>query len=165
MPNRNAVRDLPALTGQQQSFVDWVTSGLSPTAAARKAGYKSPSTSSRQLLEKPEVVEHIEYHQAQHLNEMAMTREKIQEGLIRAIQIAEEVQDPGSMIRGWAEIAKLTGLNAPEKKEIDLKLDSEGHIAVKQLEQMPTTQLLELAGGELDVIDGDFEEIFDQDVR
>ena len=164
MPKHDGI-DLPVLTARRQSFVDWVVSGLSPTAAARKAGYEDPSGSGRRAMDSPDVQEHIQFHQRLHLDEMAMTREKIQEGLLEAINLAKEVQDPGSMIRGWSEIARLTGLNAPEKKEIDLKVDPNGQIAVKQLEQMPTTQLLELAGGELDVIDGDFEEIFDQDVR
>ena len=39
-----------------------------------------------------------------------MTRGKVQEELLKAVEIARMNGDAGSMIRGWSEIGKLCGL-------------------------------------------------------
>ena len=158
--------DLPVLNKRQQAFVDWYVTGLNATAAARKAGYGGSRANGTKLLKNPDVVAHIEYHQQAHAREMKMTRERVQAGLLEAIDLAKELSDPGNMIRGWAEVARITGLNQPEKHEVDIRaLPAGGQALLKQLEKLSTTQLLEMAGRETDAIDGQFEEIFDSDLN
>lgn len=157
--------ELPVLPAKQQAFVDWIATGLTPTAAARKSGYSHAPQRGGELLINPAIRLHIEYHQAQHAKEMGMTRERIQEGLLEAIDVARELGDAGSMIRGWAEVARVTGLNAPAKQEVDITVNAQGEMTKAKLRALPTTQLLELVGQEPAIEDVEFEEIFDQDLR
>lgn len=165
MAKKDDYLELPVLPAKQQAFVDWIASGLTPTAAAKRAGYSKPGTIGPDLMIREEVRLHIEYHQAQHAKEMGMTREKVQEGLLEAIEVARELGDAGSMIRGWAEVARIAGLNQPDKKEIDVNINTAGQATQRQLRQLPTTQLLELVGQEVTIEDAEFEEIFDQDLK
>lgn len=157
--------ELPVLSAKHQKFVDWLATGLTPSAAARKAGFSNPQDVGPDLIKRPNIRLHVEYYQAQHAKEMGMTRERIQEGLLEAIDVARELGDAGSMIRGWAEVARVTGLNAPVKKEVELTVNPQGEMTQAKLRALPTTQLLELVGQNPTIEDVEFEEIFDQDIK
>ena len=156
---------LPVLAKKHQSFVDWIVTGLTPTQAAKKAGFANPTASGRDMMERSDVMQYLEYHRAKHMQEMKITRERIQEGLMEAIDVARDMGDAGSMIRGWSEVARLTGLNAPAKQEIEITHTQRHQLTNKQLEQLTHTQLLELTGESLEIEDVEFEEIFDSDVH
>ncbi len=146
------------LTPQQQKFVDGIEMGLKPTQAAKAAGYSKPPQAAHQQMQKAPVKAALDtIHQRTRKN-LRMTREKVEGGIMRAIEMAELQADPQSMIRGYAEINRMCGFYAPEQKEV--KLSTNARRAKTQFESMPEEELLKILSSD-DVIDGEFEEVED----
>jgi len=61
--------------------------------------------------------------------------------LMEAINVAREQSDSTAMINGWKELAKVTGVGAPERKEIVL---SQNNPSTEALRQAPDDELLKL---------------------
>lgn len=73
-------------------------------------------------------------------------------GIMEAIEMAKLCADPASMIRGWAEIAKMLGFYAPETKKIEIT-NATGNM-IKKYEQLSDEELYQLAHG--NTIEGEF---------
>lgn len=71
-----------------------------------------------------------------------ITRRDIVTGLTDAINMAMATQDAGSAVRGWAEIAKLTGLYAPQR--VSVSSNNTHDITVRNMEHMTDAELLRL---------------------
>lgn len=146
---------------QQQEWLDYIKSGLSPVQAATAAGYKDPKHSAIRLQKLDWAKKELANLAAVQAKEMQMSREKVQEGILDAIELAriggKTGPDPSAMIRGWAEINRMCGFYAPEKKQLELTT------AQKRLrtdfETLPDDKLLEMIEGE--VIEGECERLDD----
>lgn len=125
-------------------FIEEMGLGRAPTTAARRAGYKSPHKDAKRLLEDPEIVEAIRLIQAETSKKSEMAREDVMTNLLRAFRIAEQMDDPQSMIRAMAEVNRMCGHYAPEKKV--LEVTGEIQHMQRQLEELPKEKLLELLG-------------------
>lgn len=129
--------------------------GMTETQAYRRAGYSGQTSNISTVTKDPWVMEQIA-KQTQHIVSQArVTREQVEGIVLEAVDIARLKAEPGDMIRGAAELSKMNGFYAPEKKELSV----EGSVLIKQLEEKTDTELLELLGQEPDVIEAEFERI------
>jgi hypothetical protein len=81
--------------------------------------------------------------------EMELDRNAIIQAILGAIQTAQEQGVPATMIRGWVEIAKITGLNTPETPEQrrNVPLSAGAERVKARFEAMSTEELLEILAG------------------
>jgi Terminase small subunit len=64
------------------------------------------------LLRNPKVAEAIRARRGETERRLEMDRQKVLQRLQEAIEMARMKGDPGAMIRGWVEIAKMCGYYA-----------------------------------------------------
>jgi hypothetical protein len=134
------------LSKQQAMYVAKRETGASrEVSAIFAAGQKAGD----QVEESPVVQEELAKARADLAKRTGITREDIASGLQEAIDMARTMADPQAMIRGYSEMAKLLGLNAPEVKKHLHGVDPETRDAIKR---MTDADLHRLAKGT--VIDG-----------
>jgi hypothetical protein len=85
-----------------------------------------------------------------------MNRKTVLNGMLKAIELAEDLGQPSSMITGWKEVARMCGYYEPERREILLSVDSKN--LLEQIQSLPKNKLLEL-WHEHEAVDGEFEVI------
>ncbi len=126
---------------------------MSPSAAAAAAGYKYNSDQVSKLVRKDHIYAAIKREQA--LNEKAglMTKKKVMDGYLSAIEQAKMLADPTAQIQGWNSIAKMCGYFEPTRHKIEV--DVKGKVIVERLQQLSDADLLRLADGATDVIDAE----------
>lgn len=83
-----------------------------------------------------------------------MNRKTVLNGMLKAIEIAEDQCQPSSMISGWKEVARMCGYYEPERREILLSVESKN--LLEQIQTLPKAKLLEL-WHEHEAVDGEFE--------
>ena len=133
------------MTPRQQAFAAEYALDHCSAAAAVRAGYAKAGahvTASR-LLRNPKVAALVAEHEAESARQLAVTKDRVIAELEAAIELARQKGDPMAMIRGWAEIAKLIGAYAPERRKIELSVDGERLQA--QIAAMSDAELLKLA--------------------
>lgn len=147
---------------QQQEWLDLIESGLTPTQAAAGAGYKNPAKDANRMAKLPWAQQPLTAIRNTKKAEMKMTREKVQRGILDAIELAKiggvNGPDPSSMIRGYAEINRMCGYHAPEKREVILS--SAQKRIQGNFEDMSDEKLLELIGE--DALEGEYR-VLDED--
>ena len=136
-----------ALSPKRQRFVEEYAVDLNGTAAAARAGYaaRSAHVAASRLLKNDNVWKAVQTKQEAAARQLAMTRDRVIKELQASIEIARGKGDAAAMIRGWSEIAKLCGLYAPERKEVQVSA-SAGRMRDK-FEAMTDEELLAIAGG------------------
>ena len=143
-----------ALTVKQARFVDEYVVCGNAAAAARVAGY--PEKSARQVgfenLSKPYIQTALQARQQAHAARLKLSRQNVIQAILGAIQTAQEQGAPATMIRGWVEIAKITGLDKPETAEErwNAPLSSEAERVKARFEAMSTEELLEMVAAKND---------------
>jgi hypothetical protein len=85
-----------------------------------------------------------------------MSRRTVLNGMLKAVQMAEDKHQPSTMISGWKEIARMCGYYEPERREILLSVDSKQ--LLEEIQTLPKNKLLEL-WHEQQAVDGEFEVI------
>jgi phage terminase small subunit len=142
-----------ALSPRQNRFVQAYCGHLNASRAAREAGYAASSgadaVTGHRLLRNAKARRAIEALQQAKANELELDRNAIVQAILGAIQTAQEQGVPATMIRGWVEIAKITGLDKPETPEQRRNVPlSPGAERVKaRFEAMSTEELLEILAG------------------
>jgi hypothetical protein len=170
-PKPSRIKDLEAyeentsdpnkpLTMKQQLYVDAIANqGLSKRAALRVAGYRKEGDHSGAPSADPEKSANVKaaIMKLKKANESSvmMTKKRVMEGFLEAIEMAKIKGDPFVMISGWREVAKMCGYYEPIKHKIEI--DAKGQIIVQKLQTLTDAQLLQLAQGENDgnIIDGE----------
>lgn len=147
------------LTDMQKLFVEAKIMGKGNTIAARMAGYKVPNVEGTQLMQRAHIRKAIEFGQKQAAKVSDMSRKKVMDGFLEAIDMAKLQGESGVMVAGWREVAKMCGYYAPEKKQIDVNVSAKRMIG--QLETMSEAELLEMIENDSSVIEGEAEEILD----
>ena len=84
-----------------------------------------------------------------------INREKVEDIILEAVDIARIKAESGDMIRGASELGKLNGLYAPAEKKVTI----EGSVDVNQVAELSDEELLKLTEQELDPIEAEFERI------
>ncbi|MEI7431677.1 MAG: terminase small subunit [Betaproteobacteria bacterium] len=138
---------MSALTVRQEKFVEHYAICSNAAEAARLSGY-SPKTA-RQIatenLTKPAIKDAIAARQRFFADELRITKDDVLAGLLSAIQMAREQQNPGAMISGLVQIAKLCGFYEPEVHQVHLT-DDAGRLLSK-FEAMSDDELLAIVEG------------------
>lgn len=138
------------LTPRQERFVQSYCGHLNASRAAREAGYSSSSgadaVTGHRLLRNAKAKRAIQALQQAHAEKLELTRQDVIQAILGAIQTATEQDAPAIMVRGWVEIAKITGLNQPEtagaRQNVPLSPGAERIKA--RYESMSTNELLEI---------------------
>lgn len=98
------------LTPEQSIFVKNVaTTLMTPTAAARLAWphLNQPAVRANAEMKRPQIQVAIANERAKYEAASDITRRKVIDGFMEAIDMARVQADPTAMIGGWREIAKV----------------------------------------------------------
>lgn len=86
-----------------------------------------------------------------------MSRKKVMDGMLEAIDLARILEKPTAMISGWKEVGRMCGFYEPDRKEITLNV--QGAQLEKELKSLPREELyrlMEQHGESLDsIIEGE----------
>lgn len=144
---------LTGLTPKQQSFVNDMLAGLTATQSARRAGFAFPSASGPAQMKNPRVLAAIAAEQQKMEKKADMTRKKVIDGLMEAVEMAKAQGDSASMVSAYRELGRLCGYYAAEKKQIDVNVN--GAVQVTQIEKMSDEELAKLIEGEAYLVEED----------
>ena len=150
---------LMGLTDRQRLFVEGIMKGMPQTTAARAAGFNHPHVAANRLMRTPVVLEAMQYLNHKHEKASQMTRKKVMDGFLEAIEMAKIQSDPGVMVNGCRETGRMCGYYAAEKKIIDVNITAKR--AVDKLETLSDAELLEMIERDSKLIEGEFEEVLD----
>lgn len=138
-----------SLTPKQRKVAKLVGQGESWNSAAKKAGYASGSSNIAVWKTDPRMMSIVAAEQKKNELVADMSRKKVMDGFLEAIDIARIQADPTAMIKGWTEVAKMCGYYAPDTKKIDISISAKR--LVDKFETMSDEELLKYA--EKDIID------------
>jgi phage terminase small subunit len=148
---------LQMLTDQQKMFIDAVMKGASPVMAARMAGYAQPESQAHSVLKSPKMQEAIRYLHKKNEKVADVTRKKVMDGFLEAIDMAKLQADATAMISGWREIGRMCGYYAPEVKKVDINITSKR--IIDKLETMSDEDLLRMVEESQSIIEGEVIEV------
>lgn len=115
------------LTTRQEKFVEHYVLHGNAADAAREAGYSKRTA--RQIaaenLTKPVIRAAIQVQQAAYAVGLQIAKEDVLAGILSAIQMARAQQNPGVMISGCVQLAKLCGFYEPEVHRVQIGDDGD----------------------------------------
>lgn len=131
------------LTTQQKAFVKaWAEGDSIPNALAR-AGYSIKDHSlGYRMAKMPNIL--ALYEQEKRLYEEAsqMTRKRVMDGLLDAVDMARLMSEPATMVSGWREIGRMCGYFEPKKVQIDVNVS--GSIIHERINSLSDAELLKI---------------------
>ncbi len=140
------------LTEMQRQFVTYVVDHqMTQTAAARAAGSSEPGAAGVMWSQHPRVQRAIELRRAEYAAASQITKKKVIDGFLEAIEMAKTKADPLTMIAGWREVGKMCGLYEATKTKVELSVG--GQVLIQRMNSMSDEELLQLANEDLNVID------------
>lgn len=145
------------LTDQQKIFVDQIMKGTSAMHAARAAGYSDPQANAYRVLNSPNIQQAIRYLHKKHEKKADMTRKKVMDGFLEAIEMAKIQAEPSVMVNGWREVGRMCGYYAPETKKIDINITAKR--VIDKLETLSDSELAEMIEESANVIEGEASEV------
>lgn len=147
------------LTEKMRNFVRFWAMGESILSASYKAGYADGGTYAYRLAKDPAILKMYKAEKRAYEEASQMTRKRVIDGLLEAIDMAKLVSEPGSMIAGWREIGKMCGYYAPVEQK--LTIDHTSSVLADRLNKLSDAELLKLIQEEPDVIDVEARETTD----
>jgi phage terminase small subunit len=138
------------LTARQLKFVSAYLVKPCAASAARAAGYspKGAKVAGCRLLTNVNLQVVLAAKRAEFQNQFEIDKKRVVSELKSSIEVAKEKLDAGSMIRGWSEIAKMLGLYAPEKIQLDAAAGDCGAALVAKYEAMSDEELEAIIEGQ-----------------
>lgn len=106
------------------------------------------------LMCKPQIVQAREALKTAMRGAMALTRDDVLFGIREAIDRARLISEPATEIMGWEKIAKIAGLDAPQK--IDINITASVAVLKGHVRAMSDADLAKFVGGTGNIIDVDF---------
>lgn len=158
--NRKLANPNRGLTEQEAVFVKCIADdGMSNVAAVRVAfpESKNPLSYSGKLMARPMIKAAIADRRAIVAMTSGMTKKKVIDGFLEAIDMARTQGEPLVMVSGWREIGKMCGFYEPTRAELTVTI--EGQRALERLESLPDAELLKLVNEGTEAIDVEFEEV------
>ena len=140
----------PELSENEKLVAEAAVMGLTNKAIAARVSL-TPATVSK-YLKKPAVQNYMQQMHNAHNDLIAVTKPRVVEMLLDAVEEAKLLADPGVQIKGLREIGLMMGFYAPEERK--LTITKEAEITKQRLSGMSDADLMELAGS--NVIEGDF---------
>lgn len=147
------------LDERQKVFVDSIIKGRSPTQAARIAGYSQPESQGANIAKSPKIAAAIQYLYKKHEAVADVSRKKVMDGLLEAIDMAKMQADAGNMIAGWREIGRMCGYYAPEVKKIDINISAKR--VIDKMETLSDEELLQMVESSRTIVEAEALEILD----
>ena len=140
-------KDSSALTPKQRRWIDEYLIDFNGAAAAVRAGYspKSARAIAHENLTKPNILAVIQARQAAMARELQITRQGVIQGLLEAVSMGREQQNPGAMVCALREVAKILGFNIPEVTRI--KMESSAESTLAKYSRMKDDELVVLMSG------------------
>jgi hypothetical protein len=155
-------REVLTFTARQKRFIDEMTSGKSIKEATLLAGYSAPRVG-HQLLKVPAIREELNRRMTKIRERLEMSRERVQDMVLEAFEVAKLQADAASMVRAASEINKMCGFYATVERHV--KLDVSASIRQEELRALPDSELIRMAGRQIrDVIEGEAKQIVDDTV-
>ena len=148
------------LTEMQRQFVMYlVDHQMTQTAAARAAGAAQPGTAAFDWMRHPKVERAIAERRAEYAVASQVTKKRVIDGFLESIEMAKIKADPLTMIAGWREVGKMCGFYEPTKAKIEVSV--QGQVLLQRLNGLSDEELLKLAEGDPNVLEGDVKVIED----
>lgn len=115
------------LSVRQEKFVEQYALSGNAAEAARLAGYSAKSAKIRacRLTKDNRIATEIAQRHRAYQQELQITKEELVSGILNAIRIAREQQNPAVMISGLTQIARICGFFEPETPRLEFSGDSE----------------------------------------
>lgn len=82
------------------------------------------------------------------------TREDVNAGIHDAIQRAQMLNEPSTEIKGWTEIARINGLDAPQR--VDINVQTSVEVLQKTVRTMSDEEIMAALPDARDVVDAEF---------
>lgn len=140
------------LTPKQLAFVKARAQGLNCVQAAQQAGYAVPNVQGYQAENHPLIREALKKEWAKAEKASEMTKKKVMDGMLHAIEQAKMLADPTAQIAGWREVAKMCGYYEPKKVQLEVSVSAKRMFS--QFETLSDAELLKLAETEIIDVDG-----------
>jgi phage terminase small subunit len=135
------------LTQMQKLAIKYLAEGESVVSAALRAGYNDKGTAVYALIKRPEVRAMLDAEKAKYEEAAGMTRKKVMDGLLEAVEMAKLLAEPASMIAGWREIGKMCGYYEPVQKRVDITVN--GSVVLDRMNKLSDAELLRLIQQEI----------------
>lgn len=150
------------LTSRMKEFVKLWAQGETILSAALRAGYNDGGTYAYRLAKDPAILKIYHREKEAYAAAVGMTRQKVMEGLLEAVEMAKIQADPTAMIAGWREVGKMCGYYEPVKKQIDVNIT--GNVVMQRLNKLSDAELLKLIETETaNALEGEFVEVLGDD--
>jgi phage terminase small subunit len=149
------------LTALQNNYVFWRQQGLTAHQAAKRAGYENINKATIQNENHPKIKDLVTIADTRHRIRYEIDRDRIVEGIMEALSVAREQSEPKVMIQAWTEIARITGVQAPEVKRVEFS----GRVTQHHYRTASDQELLALVGRNRELpaienpIEAEYEEI------
>ena len=127
------------LTLQQREFAKLWASGETIKTATVRAGYADESFGYR-MARMPSILRVYQVEKAAYEQASQMTRKKVMDGLLEAVEMAKLMAEPATMVSGWREIGRMCGYYEPVKHTLDNNI--KGDVTLRQLNSMSDAELL-----------------------
>lgn len=158
--NRKLADPNRGLNEKEALFVKCIVDdGMSNVAAVRVAypESKNPLSYSGKLMARPMIRAAIADRRAVVALTSGMTKKRVIDGFLEAIDMARTQGEPLVMVSGWREIGKMCGFYEPTRAELTVTIA--GQRALERLEGLPDAELLRLVNEGTEAIDAEFEEV------
>ena len=130
------------LTTQQRLFVQhWAKGETIPNAMAR-AGYNDQPSYGYRMAKMPNILALYDEEKAKYEEAAQMTRQRVMDGLLEAVEMAKLMAEPATMVSGWREIGKMCGYFEPKK--VDINVNVTGNVIHQRLNQLSDAELLKI---------------------
>ena len=137
------------LTDKQRAFAKaWAEGDTIPNAVIR-AGYAEVPAYGYRLAAMPNILAAYHAEKAKYEEACQMTRKKVMDGLLEAVEMAKLMSEPATMVAGWREVGKMLGYYEPTKQKIDISIN--GSVAMQQMSALSDADLLKLIQGQVGV--------------
>ena len=130
------------LTEKQKLFaLAWAQGDTIPNAMAR-AGYNEQPSYGYRMAKMPNILALYAAEKAKFEEAAQMSRKKVMDGLLDAIDMAKLMSEPSTMVSGWREIARMCGYFEPVKQRIDINVT--GNVMLDRMNSMSDADLLRI---------------------
>lgn len=128
------------LTEKQRAFVKFWAQGESIISASERAGYSDGAALAYRLVRMPNILRVYNHEKALYEEASQMTRKKVMDGLLEAVDMAKMLAEPATMVAGWKVVAQMCGYMAPVEKK--LTINTTGSALMQRMAQMSDAELL-----------------------
>lgn len=156
---REEVLPESAFTEKMRAMAKFMADGKDIKTAGRLAGYSSKGGAFWAMTKQPHFRAYVKKLQLKNERMADMSRKRVLDGFLEAIEQAKMLAEPMTQIAGWRELAKMCGYYAPEVKTLNVNVSSQRLLT--QLETLSDKDLLELIEQDSEVIEGEARELLE----